>query len=74
LRNLFNVIVFSSAGLRPDQHKLSLGDLDGDTYSVMWDNEIVKAFWGIYPPGNNQKQSGTSIKSTDPVDNIINYL
>ena len=38
LRHLYNVVVFSSAGLRPDQHKLSLGDLDGDTYSVMWDN------------------------------------
>jgi hypothetical protein len=44
LRYLYNVVVFSSTGWRPDQHKLSLGDLDGDTYSVMWDQEMVKAF------------------------------
>ena len=44
LRHLYNVIVFSSAGVRPDQHKLSLGDLDGDTYSVLWDEDIVNSF------------------------------
>ena len=47
----YNVVVFSSLGDRPDQHKLSLGDLDGDTYSVMWDKEIVGGFWGNHPPG-----------------------
>jgi RNA-dependent RNA polymerase len=55
LRHLYNVVVFSSAGLRPDQHKLSLGDLDGDTYSVIWDYKIVKEFWGNQAPGMNQK-------------------
>lgn len=53
LRYLYIVVVFSSTGWRPDQHKLSLGDLDGDTCSVMWDQEMVKAFQGNFPPGEN---------------------
>lgn len=74
LRHLSNVVVFSSAGKRPDQHKLSLGDLDGDLYSVMWDKEIVNSFWENHPPHQNQKQTGTALKSLDPIDNILNYL
>ncbi len=53
LRYLYNVVIFSSIGQRPDQHKLSCGDLDGDTYSVMWDKEMVKAFLGNFPPAEN---------------------
>jgi hypothetical protein len=53
LRYLSNVVVFSSVGQRPDQHKLSLGDLDGDQYSVMWDSEIVDSFWDNHQPAQN---------------------
>ena len=40
----FNVIVFSSQGTRPAFNKMSNGDLDGDTYFVCWDQEIVSHF------------------------------
>ncbi len=53
LRYLSNVVVFSSVGQRPDQHKLSLGDLDGDQYSVLWDSEIVDSFWDNHQPAQN---------------------
>lgn len=63
LSHLFNVVVFSSDGQRPDQHKLSNGDLDGDIYSIMWDHKIVDAFWGICQPSQNKKQEGTQIST-----------
>jgi RNA-dependent RNA polymerase len=44
LRYLYNVVVFSTKGDRPDQNKLSMGDLDGDTYMVLWDKDIVNEF------------------------------
>ena len=39
-----NVIVFSSQGDRPAFNKMSNGDLDGDTYFVCWDQDIVSHF------------------------------
>ena len=68
------MVVFSSKGSRPQQHKLSLGDLDGDTYFVTWDKDIVNAFKENYPPGKNSHVQGKAIKSDDPADNIVNYL
>ena len=37
LDHLVNVIVFSSKGKRPEQNKISGGDLDGDVYMIIWD-------------------------------------
>jgi RNA-dependent RNA polymerase len=37
LRHYVNVIVFPTTGKRPEQHKMSGGDLDGDVYMAMWD-------------------------------------
>ena len=39
-----NVVVFSSQGARPACNKMSNGDLDGDTYFVCWDQDIVRHF------------------------------
>lgn len=41
LRYLYNVVVFSSRGQRPNCNKMSGGDLDGDTYFVAWDKELL---------------------------------
>ena len=40
--NLFNVIVFSTKGERPDQHMMNGGDLDGDVYIAIWDKSIME--------------------------------
>ena len=32
------MIVFPTTGKRPEQHKMSGGDLDGDVYMAIWDN------------------------------------
>lgn len=50
LNHRCNEIIFSSIGQRPDQNKLSGGDLDGDTYFVTWDKDLVKGFTENHPP------------------------
>jgi RNA-dependent RNA polymerase len=42
LKHLVNVVVFSSKGKRPETHKMSGGDLDGDVYMVIWEPKIVE--------------------------------
>jgi RNA-dependent RNA polymerase len=37
----FNVVIFSSKGERPEQNKMSGGDLDGDVYMVIWEEKLV---------------------------------
>ena len=41
LRDYINVIVFPKKGYRPEQHKMSGGDLDGDCFMVMWDQLVI---------------------------------
>lgn len=41
LSHLVNVIVFSQKGSRPTQNMMSGGDLDGDVYMIIEDEEIV---------------------------------
>ncbi len=40
-KHLVNVIVFSSKGDRPEQHKMSGGDLDGDVYMTIWEQRLT---------------------------------
>ena len=35
--NFVNVVVFPTTGTRPELHKMSGGDLDGDVYYAIWD-------------------------------------
>jgi len=41
LRHLHNVVVFPTKGVRPEQNKMSGGDLDGDVYMVIWEERLV---------------------------------
>lgn len=42
LHDNVNVVVFSSQGSFPSFNRMSNGDLDGDTYFVCWDQNLVK--------------------------------
>ena len=41
LKHMVNVIVFSKKGKRPTFNKLSGGDLDGDSYIISYNNDII---------------------------------
>ena len=43
LSHLYNVIVFPTKGKRPLQNMMSAGDLDGDVYMCIWDEQLVNA-------------------------------
>ena len=42
-KDLVNVVVFSSKGIRPEQNKMSGGDLDGDVYLCIWDEMLTES-------------------------------
>ncbi|KAI9495484.1 RNA dependent RNA polymerase-domain-containing protein [Zychaea mexicana] len=58
LRHLYDVVVFSAKGFRDLPSMLSGGDLDGDDYTVIWDETLL-------PPKANY--SPFSYKSEDPI-------
>ena len=74
LKHLVNVVVFSSLGERPEQNKMSGGDLDGDGYMVIWDSLLVEAFKEVYAPAEYEKKSRQSLQSLKEVDHIANFL
>ena len=43
LQDQYNVIVFSAKGSRPQCNKMSNGDLDGDTYLCIWDENLTES-------------------------------
>ncbi|CDW74505.1 rna-directed rna polymerase [Stylonychia lemnae] len=85
---LINVIVFPSKGYRPEQHKMSGGDLDGDVYMCIWDDQIVSQIpesccktgqctrqEGIQPPAVYKKfEEDSNVNSDNIVDHMANYF
>lgn len=51
------MIMFPCKGIRPEQNKMSGGDLDGDVYLAMWDKGIIEHLTPdlIQPPANYDK-------------------
>lgn len=41
LTSLHNVVVFPKVGRRPEQCKMSGGDLDGDIFFIIWDEKLI---------------------------------
>jgi RNA-dependent RNA polymerase len=77
LRDFINVVVFPRKGYRPEQHKMSGGDLDGDCFMVMWDQDLLKYMKPemIKPPAVYKKYvDDSNIESTKIEDHIKRYF
>ncbi|KAI7881914.1 RdRP-domain-containing protein [Lichtheimia hyalospora FSU 10163] len=59
LKHLYNVVVFSSKGSRDVPSMLSGGDLDGDTYSIIWDKRL-------YPPNDMRNKEPMDVTPPEP--------
>ncbi|CAF1106381.1 unnamed protein product [Adineta ricciae] len=71
LRDLHDVIVFSTKGDRPDFHKIAGSDLDGDKYFVYWGSELQLR--SSVPPLDYTADK--KIKHPTPIsaEDVINY-
>lgn len=80
LAHLEDVLVFPANGDRPHPNEMSGGDLDGDIYFVIWDEELVPQFDtppmsfddGAKQPKLSQEPSGVSI--TEIEDFFVDYI
>ncbi|CDW76328.1 rna-dependent rna polymerase [Stylonychia lemnae] len=74
--DLINVIVFPSKGIRPEQHKMSGGDLDGDVYMCIWDETIINELLpeNIQPPAVYKKfEADDKINKNDDIVECMAY-
>ncbi|KAL1600457.1 hypothetical protein SLS60_006843 [Paraconiothyrium brasiliense] len=78
LRSLRNCIVFSQKGARDLPSCLSGGDLDGDTYSVIWDKVAVSGCQRVYPPAKYPRVAplniGRTVEKKDMTDFFIQFM
>ena len=79
LEHMVNVIVFSKQGIRPKFNELSGGDLDGDRYFILYNNDIIKGIKKTnYNPLDDIKYSDNDdkkyIKEKITIEDSINCL
>lgn len=83
LEDYKNVVVFPSKGYRPEQQKMSGGDLDGDVYMVLWEQDILNHFKPeqMFPPAVYKKPEKEELderkddnQDGDIVDEIKRYF
>ncbi len=80
LSHMINVIVFSSKGERPVQNEISGGDLDGDSYFVSWNENLINTIKLKNIPSLEESKNLTQtlkpkeIKMKDIVASYIDYM
>lgn len=73
LRHLHDVIVFPQTGDRDLASMCSGGDLDGDDYLVIWDQDLIPKFWGV-PPMESTRPKETTLLHDVTVDDITTFF
>jgi hypothetical protein len=78
LRSLRNCIVFSQKGERDLPSCLSGGDLDGDIYGVIWDQEAVQGCTHVFQPADypraEQMDIGRIVQREDMSNFFIQFM
>lgn len=76
LRELSNVIVFSRHGQRDLPSQLSGGDLDGDIFNIIWDQEAMpqETFTPADYPRVAPVDLGREVKAEDMADFFIEFM
>ncbi|EAA34169.1 hypothetical protein GE21DRAFT_3662 [Neurospora crassa] len=77
LRELKNCIVFSQNGERDLPSQLSGGDLDGDTFNVIWDQSIVatlRTFAAADYPRVEPLKLNREVESKDMADFFVEFM
>lgn len=78
LRSLQNCIVFSQKGKRDMPSQLSGGDLDGDIFSVIWDEGAINADILTFKPAEYPRVQplniGREVERDDMTEFFVSYL
>lgn len=76
LRDLRNCIVFSQVGKRDLPSKLSGGDLDGDLYNIIWDEQGIppKTHGAAEYPRVTPKPIGREVQSEDMAKWFVDFM
>jgi hypothetical protein len=78
LRSQRNCIVFSQKGERDLPSCLSGGDLDGDIYGIIWDQEAVRGCERLFQPADypraQQLDIGRTVKREDMYNFFIEFM
>ncbi|KEY67806.1 hypothetical protein S7711_04117 [Stachybotrys chartarum IBT 7711] len=78
LRVLRNCLVFSQKGKRDLPSCLSGGDLDGDTYGIIWDHDAVRQVQRTYSPADYPRVEpvsiGRAVQREDMTDFYIQFM
>ncbi|ORY35716.1 RNA dependent RNA polymerase-domain-containing protein [Naematelia encephala] len=76
LRHLKNVIVFSVQGERPLPNMLGGGDLDGDDYTLIWDQEFVRPLrvYGAMDYKAPPPKRVDKVTQADLNENFVQYM
>ncbi|KAI9259434.1 RNA dependent RNA polymerase-domain-containing protein [Phascolomyces articulosus] len=72
LRHLYDVVVFSAKGFRDLPSMLSGGDLDGDDYTVIWDNTLLPTKRN-YSPLNYQSENPLQVDKVN-IGHIMKFF
>ncbi|KAI5779080.1 RNA dependent RNA polymerase-domain-containing protein [Geopyxis carbonaria] len=77
LHHLVDVVVFPQTGDRPIPTMLSGGDLDGDDYIVIWDEEFTSQMQNVEPASYSPSEPaklGRDVQIRDVTAFFVNYM